>query len=980
MEKNISSKITYAARLISKDDQSAGGYHYSSLDTIIYLLQWYESKHEGAEENKLNLLLKVSHLEYGTEKPVYIYYGPEKSDSMDESILALLKKEVYPNNNEKNFESVPLFFNNLKELLTTNKKNVHLDKGEEESSNYYYYSDPPVAFIERLESLSQTAEVVNFVDGIEELNNSESANELNLYSAQLLNDKVRDKSDLDDSDLYLINTLLTKAPLNFGYWGAFKSVMKFFDPSLLPVEFGKGLGRLCQKSVSNSSSSEIDYEAQGYLESLSWMKEVIPNSPSIRTIDYMQRRMRRELKRIGDENPDLYASIASNMLIKWDSLLNNKSYLPAYVLAGSKPHLDRSQGSRVVYLPLMQKQRLDPHPEAWDSNLTKVKDIFNSIEKSPETLLFSYFILKANKQKIPELTVKNVLLALSSQIDELASASYKLLPKYIEERFSDLSVFQWQSFFEKSEEDSFNSLINKLIELKAEEKIEYMQYGLSNYLATYIEEADLSENLERVGPLSNLYLNFLPSYRWNTEVLDKKLIKAISIFYSLSSENIHFEKLIGKINIRFDDLIEIYFEIESYPKLPSGNLKIFKEILLNNCLFSEQIYIVEGIKKCLCSLSNDSEEIGWEILNKFQNNEDFSEKGRIIALMILLWLKDQKESNVFGDKWHSRRIDLIKELFDKYPDLAEEKMSDILTDNTWAFTSSDKLYILSKSSNPMTPRIVWDSLASENSAEIKDLVIMDKSFLKTLGDLINIEDLSKSGNIQQAVLNKYIEDNPYRVKNDLSFGLAIAAVPNPTLQDTVISQLVKINALQSKWLLLAEIGLPKPILAARKFIESLSDKKELSDCILASIDSSVVAVRDMGLQLLDKNSDRINKDKLIASLSTSDDQKVQARVAEELLIKESDDSVFEAFDNRVLITRRRNRKAKEKIKDRLDSDSRIKNQGILAPKRIEALLNLAKGKNIRDREWALNRIASLSMKGVRFDGIDFSETNARGYL
>ena len=153
----------------------------------------------------------------------------------------------------------------------------------------------------------------------------------------------------------------------------------------------------------------------------------------------------------------------------------------------------------------------------------------------------------------------------------------------------------------------------------------------------------------------------------------------------------------------------------------------------------------------------------------------------------------------------------------------------------------------------------------------------------------------------------------------------------------------------------------------------------MSTCILASIDSSVVAVRDMGLQLLDKNSDSINKDKLIASLSSSDDQKVQARVAEELLIKESDDSVFEDFDNRVLITRRRNRKAKEKIKDRLNSDSRIKNKGILAPKRMEALLNLAKGKNIRDREWALNRIASLSMKGVRFEGIDFSETNARGY-
>ena len=196
---------------------------------------------------------------------------------------------------------------------------------------------------------------------------------------------------------------------------------------------------------------------------------------------------------------------------------------------------------------------------------------------------------------------------------------------------------------------------------------------------------------------------------------------------------------------------------------------------------SSSFTVEEGIQKCFSSLNNYSEELGWEILDKFKNNKDFSGIGVTIASSIFSWLKDKKESNLFGDKWHSRRIDLIKELFDKYPDLAEEKMSDILTDNTWAFTSSDKLYLLSKSSNPMTPRIVWDSLASENSDEIKDLVIMDKSFLKTLGDLINIEDLSKSGNIQQAVLNKYIEDNPYRVKNDLSFGLAIAAVPNPCL-------------------------------------------------------------------------------------------------------------------------------------------------------------------------------------------------------
>ena len=502
---------------------------------------------------------------------------------------------------------------------------------------------------------------------------------------------------------------------------------------------------------------------------------------------------------------------------------------------------------------------------------------------------------------------------------------------------------------------------------------------MSNYLEKYLEEADLFEDADRAGPLSNLYLNFLPSYRWNTEVIDKKLIKAIYIFYSLNSEKTNFEKLLEQINIRFDDLIDIYFEIQSYQKLPLGNLEIVKETILNKCLMSSSFTVEEGIQKCFSSLNNYSEELGWEILDKFKNNKNFSGIGVTIASSIFSWLKDKKESNLFGDKWHSRRIDLITSLLDNYPDLFEEKISDILTNNMWSFTASDKLFILSKNSNPVTSRIVWDSLNKDNSGDIKDLVLMDKNFLKIVGDLVDADDLLKSGINQQEVLQKYIENNPSRVKNDLSFGLALAALPNPSLQDTIISQLKKINALKTKWLLLAEIGLPKTILAARKFLESLSNKDELSDCILASIDSSVFAVRDMGLELLDKNSDRINKDKLIALLSTSDDQKVQARVAEELLIKNSNDSVFEDFDSRVLITRRRNRKAKERIKNRLDSDLRSKNKGILAPKRIEALLNLANGKNVRDREWALNRIAVLSMKGIKFDGIDFSETNTRRY-
>ena len=53
MKKNISSKITYAARLVAKKDRSYGGWYseYNPYDTIINLLQLRESKHKDAEKN-----------------------------------------------------------------------------------------------------------------------------------------------------------------------------------------------------------------------------------------------------------------------------------------------------------------------------------------------------------------------------------------------------------------------------------------------------------------------------------------------------------------------------------------------------------------------------------------------------------------------------------------------------------------------------------------------------------------------------------------------------------------------------------------------------------------------------------------------------------------------------------------------------------------------------------------------------------------
>ncbi|ABB50208.1 protein with signal peptide [Prochlorococcus marinus str. MIT 9312] len=981
------SKIRFATSLVSTNDQSAGGYHYQ-LDTTINILVVNDivEKENGFERSD-NLVFSVFHKDYYAEKKlIYLYAGPTNSNIKRGADSFSLVSDDF-----ESLQNVPLLLNAIKDVIKSNHKCVYLDKGKDETYD-------PVPFLARIDSLSKTSSIVRFTKGLDAINNEEPNNELNLISAQKLSDKFKDSKVLDKNDIELVKIIFTTTPLTFGYWGTFKALMKKFDPELLPIEFGKALARL---SVHPGAKSHDSYHYPNFnFENLIWLKDIVP-LPNRRTIDYLARRMRRELKKIGDTKPALYTSVVSTMLIEfdsWDSQITNKSFIPAYVLSGKYLELDGYRKSRVVYLPLFQQKRSDPHSEAWNKNISKVIDIFNNVRNSSEIFNFSYQILKDNNQIITDLTKNNVLLALSSNFDELVLIALKTIPRFFKDLFNQISADNWMMFFERSDMKSFGIFIDE---------VRCVGTGMGNiYLFNALEKyfsANVKDNIERAAPLAGMYLRFLPRYVYSAEKF-RKVLELVTSFYSFSKSSEIWRISLDKIP--FNLLLAFYFEIITNKNFVEGNLEIIEEVILSKCK-SNKSYLygygygyndifIESIIKCFISGEKKVEEFGWLLLNKYQDSSDLDQRKiqieRIFQWLkdthldpikiqiepMIQWLKNTHPSSYFlGEKWETRRIDLIGILLEKYPYLSDEKIVDILTDNGWSLTSSGKLYFLIKNASPMKSRIIWNALANDNSNEIKDLVLIDKSFLKVFGDSINIEDLSKCGNIQHEVLKKYIENNPSRIKNDISFGLALAAVPNPALQDIAIDQLLKINALQSKWLLLAEIGLPKPILAARKFIESLSDKEELSNCILASIDSSVFTVRDMGLELLDKNSEIINNEKLLASLSTSDDHKVQGRVAEELLIRESDNPVFEDFDNRILITRRRNRKAKEKIKDRLDSDSKIKNQEILSPKRIEALLNLAKGKNIRDREWALNRIASLSIKGVRFDGIEIEKTNTR---
>ena len=409
-----------------------------------------------------------------------------------------------------------------------------------------------------------------------------------------------------------------------------------------------------------------------HFENLRWLSDIAP-IPSRRTIDYVSRRMQR-IKKIGETKPELYAAVVSTMLIEldsWDSQITNKSFIPAYVLSGKYLELDGYRKSRVVYLPLFQQKRSDPHPEAWNKNISKVIDIFNNVRYSSEIFNFSYQILKDNNQIIPHLTKNNVLLALSSNFDELVLIALKTIPKFFNDLFNQISEDNWLMFFEKSDMKSFGIFIDE---------VRCVGTGMGNiYLFNALEEyfsANAKDNIERAAPLAGMYLRFLAVDMYSAEKL-RKVLELVTSFYSFSKSSDLWRILLD--NIPFNDLLEFYFEIIKNKNFVEGNLEIIEEVILGKCK-SNQSYLygygygyqdifIEGIIKCFTNGEKKGEEFGWTLLKKYQDSSDLDQR-KIQIENIIQWLKDTHPSSYFlGDKWHNRRLNLIATLLEKYPHL-----------------------------------------------------------------------------------------------------------------------------------------------------------------------------------------------------------------------------------------------------------------------------------------------------------------------
>jgi hypothetical protein len=165
---------------------------------------------------------------------------------------------------------------------------------------------------------------------------------------------------------------------------------------------------------------------------------------------------------------------------------------------------------------------------------------------------------------------------------------------------------------------------------------------------------------------------------------------------------------------------------------------------------------------------------------------------------------------------------------------------------------------------------------------------------------------------------------------------------------------------------LLESLLPPAQVLARGFFEATprgSDSER--ERALALCDSPATEVQAIGREFVLARRDTLLSGETLTRLGENTHPQMQAWVAQQLKEGASGADTRE-FDRAVLRSRSRSRRAKETVKERLGAPGEK-----ALP--VDALLEMARGRVPRDREWALKQLAILKLQGQVVPGVELRE-------
>jgi hypothetical protein len=272
---------------------------------------------------------------------------------------------------------------------------------------------------------------------------------------------------------------------------------------------------------------------------------------------------------------------------------------------------------------------------------------------------------------------------------------------------------------------------------------------------------------------------------------------------------------------------------------------------------------------------------------------------------------------------------------------------------------------------------LWDYMGNEkNDNSVKTLIyerfFQNPSIQATVFSLLAPEQFNQVSEYQASVFSLWLSSSQdkFRLNSELLFNACTS--PDERIHSKALEHAKRIGLDLNFSLALVESKFPTSIEEGEKFFRSLkAESKDLDLSILSLCDSSQESVQLLGLELLERHKKALNSSKLLLQLSENRHRAVRKYVAEKAnLVKDLLPDISE-FDLAVLRSRHTGRKVKEMVKHRLKTDPAKTNHSDTLYQ--AAFAELAAGLVNNDKEWAIQQLTELELKGRKVTDLKIHE-------
>lgn len=795
-----------------------------------------------------------------------------------------------------------------------------------------------------------------------------------------------------------IERYFAKAPFTFGYWAPYKRLIKLLEgkpeaQTLLAVALARVDGQL--QRVANVQANE-------QLRSFVASAPAVVASPD--TVAYLMRRGRRWLRKVGRNDRAAYVRCAAALLGSADSQGAHAKISSRLILADilyGRGVSDTNHGHGALSLPSEQyryNRRWDRFPKAWNEHIDLVRSIWLATIHNPDIQVWAFNALKSRRENLPALSKAGLRLAILSPSERLqthACAQVAEKPNY----FLDLDAATAQVFMEISSPKQF-SAVYPILESHADAK------PLQDAVLAYIDEHGMpeirrgsipSKAEKRAGTLLGYSLRFLRS-RFS------------------AADTYQLARYVGQTT-QFKPVAKWQDTLKALPLKSLVELRIHLPGLSATVVRSIDRACQDAVAKgsgdeslaaaLTLSPSRELRALGWNLLTTAKDATVATVWGNLIAQAgSPMGLESLLEALRFKERveqidCHACGVQLLSGLVtataSAEPKMAEslllrlaakgdsrktlETLGGILERMAggWAWRPSvlHKLVAL----DPTITRLVWASVRSEQMSPVAQIHVASRLLAGAVVDAIDADEIKTIGTAQAGYLTQALRSAPSRLYQNRGFAVSCATCPHPELQQLAIARLESRHLVETVFVSLAESGMPAAVTAAERYIVSIKDQSLLTKAVIAVCDSGANTTRALGLRFIERQSERLDLNALLVALAEHTSPDITATVARfatsGIAIKRD---ALDQFDNRVLRTRRTGRKAKELVKNRLgkltpEAAVSISTNQKVDDRRVQALVDMARGSSLRDRDWALQQLARLALDGYAIPQVQVSTTS-----